>query len=85
MTTAILILIQILLVFLAVFALYKLKVIKKEHFLKYVMWYSLFSVVSIYANDMNVYLKQWADLWFIFAVSYFVIYEADINLPEVKS
>lgn len=85
MFTTIIILFQSLLIFFSVFALYKLKVIRKSYISKYMMWYSLFSVVSLYSRSMNPHLDQWADLWFIFALSYFVIFEADIDLPEVKS
>jgi len=33
---------------------------------------------------MSLHLDQWADLWFIFAISYFVIFEADLNLTDEK-
>lgn len=67
-----------------VFLFYKLKMIHKKDILSYVTWYSLFGVVAIYSKALNPYLQQWADVWFICAVSYFVVYEARFKSQEIK-
>lgn len=82
MVVLIAIILNIFLITVLIILLVKFSVIKKHSAFDFFTWHLLFCVISTYAMTFNQNLKDWADLWVIFAIFYFTIFELKINIPE---